>query len=476
MTPDEFRRHGHYLIDWIADYRERLEELPVMASTAPGWVKGQLPATPPQQPEEMSQVFADIDNKIMPGLSHFQHPRFFGYFPATASLDALLGDMMSGGLGTLGLTWQAAPAMAELEEVATDWVRQMLGLSKSWAGSIQEAASTSTLVATLSARERASNYSAERGGIAGEKAPLTAYLSAQAHSSVDKAMLMAGFGRENLRKIETDADYAMKPEALAAAIAADRAAGAKPALIVATCGTTASTAFDPIDRIAEIAEPERIWLHVDAAMAGSAMILPECRKLWQGIERADSLVTNPHKWLGTNFDCSLYYVRDPAHLIRVMSTSPSYLKSIGDGEVRSYRDWGIPLGRRFRALKLWFLIRGTGVAGLQARIRRDLDNAQWLAEQVRATKDWKVVAPVQLQTVCIRHEPAGLVGARLDAHTQDWAEQINRSGLAYLTPAILGERWMVRLSIGSLGTERRHVAETWAAIRRIAEGAEVPAR
>ena len=288
------------------------------------------------------------------------------------------------------------------------------------------------------------------------------YGSAHAHSSVDKAALLAGFGRDNLRHVATDAEHAMRPDALEAAIRADLAAGRKPAAIVASVGTTGVTAIDPVAAIAGLAKAHGLWLHVDAAMAGSAMILPECRGMWAGIEGADSLVFNPHKWLGAAFDCSLYYVRDPQHLVRVMGTNPSFLRTAVDGEVTTYRDWGIPLGRRFRALKLWCLLRAEGVEALQARLRRDLDNARWLAAEVSRTPDWRVVAPAPLQTLCIRHEPPGLSGEALDAHTLAWAEAVNRSGRAYVTPAILDGRWMVRVSIGALPTERADVEAFWA--------------
>jgi aromatic-L-amino-acid decarboxylase len=295
------------------------------------------------------------------------------------------------------------------------------------------------------------------------------YTSGQSHSSVDKAALLAGFGRDNVRHIAHDSDYALRPEALEAAIRDDLAAGRKPCALVGTTGTTTSTAIDPIAAMARIARAHSLWLHVDAAMAGSAMILPECRPMWEGIEGADSLVLNPHKWLGAAFDCSLYYVRDPEHLVRVMSTSPSYLRTAADEKVKNLRDWGLPLGRRFRALKLWFLIREQGVTGLQARLRRDLENAQWLAARVRETPGWSLLAPVPLQTLCVRHEPAGLEGEALDRHTQAWAARINQSGRAYLTPAILDGHWVVRVSIGALLTERVHVEALWQLMRDEAE-------
>lgn len=470
MTPEEFRQHGHQLIDWVADFRAGIANRPVMAQVEPGAIKAQLPASPPQQPETFAQILADLDSLIVPGLSHFQHPRFFGYFPSNSLLDSVLGDYLSTGLSALGLSWQSAPALTEVEEVMTDWIRQMTGLSTAWSGVIQDTASTSTLVALLCARERSSNFSLAHGGLQAETAPLTVYVSKYSHSSVEKAALLAGFGRDNLRVVDVDANFALDPAHLATMIQADRAAGKQPCAIVATTGTTTTTALDPIAACAELAHQEGLWLHVDAALAGSAMILPECRWMWQGIEGADSLVINPHKWLGAAFDCTLYFVRDPEHLVRVMGTNPSYLQSAADNRVKNYRDWGIPLGRRFRALKLWTLIRQQGVTGLQARLRRDLANAQWLAEQVGVRPNWQLLAPVPLQTVCLRHTPPGLEGEALDKHTLAWVDHVNRSGGAYLTPATLEGRWMVRVSIGAHTTEREDVAEAWRLICETAEG------
>lgn len=469
MNPEEFRHAGHQLIDWIADYRARIEEFPVRSKLEPGAVRAQFPVMPPAQSESFDDIFRDLEQLILPGLSHWQHPNFFGYFPGNGELSAVLGDYLSTGLGVLGLSWQSSPALTELEEVVTDWMRQMVGLSEAWSGVIQDTASTCTLVAMLCARERASNYSLSRAGLQGEEKPLVVYVSAHSHSSVEKAVLLAGFGRANLHVIETDDKCALKPEALEAAIQADLQLGLLPCAMVATTGTTTTTALDPIHVIGEIARKHNVWLHVDAAMAGSAMILPECRWMWDGVESADSLVFNPHKWLGAAFDCSLYYVRDAEHLVRVMSTNPSYLQSAVDTRVKNLRDWGIPLGRRFRALKLWCLIREQGVEKLQARLRRDLANAQWLAEQVHAMPNWCVLAPVPLQTICVRHEPAGSDGEALDKHTLDWVERVNSSGGAYLTPAILDGRWMVRVSIGALLTERQHVEALWKLMQREAE-------
>jgi aromatic-L-amino-acid/L-tryptophan decarboxylase len=470
LTPEEFRRHGHQLVDWIADYRQRIESLPVMSTVEPGAIKAKLPAQPPAQAEPFDAVMADLEATILPGLTQWQHPRFYAYFPSNGLLDSVLGDYLSTGLGVLGLSWQACPALTELEEVTTDWFRQMVGLSPAWQGVIQDTASTATLLALICARERSSGYGLSRGGLQEDGPPLIVYASAEAHSSVEKAALLAGFGRANFRRIATDAAFALDPAALARAIAEDIARGAKPCAIVATTGTTASTALDPLAPIAEIAGRHGLWLHVDAAMAGSAMILPECRWMWDGVEAADSLVINPHKWLGVAFDCTLFYVRDPEHLIRVMSTNPSYLQSAADGRVKNYRDWGISLGRRFRALKLWCLIRGEGVEGLQARLRRDIANAQWLKVEVARTPGWRLLAPVPLQTLCLRHEPPGLEGEALDAHTKAWVERLNRSGEAYLTPAVLDGRWMVRVSIGAAATERRHVEALWQAMQRAVAG------
>jgi aromatic-L-amino-acid decarboxylase len=437
-----------------------------MARTEPGAVKAMLPASPPQTAEGFDAILADLDRVVLPNLSIWQHPRFFGYFPANSSLASVLGDYVSTGLGVLGLNWQASPAMTEVEDVVTGWMRQMVGLSDAWSGVIQDTASTSTLVALLCARERTTGHGLARGGLQAEDKPLVVYVSAHSHSSVDKAALLAGFGRENVRLVPHDDAYGMRADALDAAIRADLAAGKTPCAVVATTGTTTTTAVDPVGALAAVANEHGIWLHVDAAMAGSAMILPECRWMWEGIESAHSIVLNPHKWLGAAFDCSIYLVRDPQHLIRVMSTSPSYLQTAADGRVKNYRDWGLPLGRRFRALKLWFLIREQGVTGLQQRLRRDLANAQWFAEQARHARDWRVLAPVHLQTVCVRHEPPGLSGEALDRHTQAWADRLNRSGLTYLTPAVLDGRWMVRVSIGAEATERADVEEVWTAMQQ----------
>ncbi|HEY8210327.1 MAG TPA: pyridoxal-dependent decarboxylase [Myxococcaceae bacterium] len=468
MTPDEFRRAGHAFIDWIADYRTRMESLPVMSQVKPGEIRARFPKEPPQEGAPLEQLLGPLERDVLPGITHWNHPRFFAYFPSNGTLPGVLADLAAAGLGPQCMSWQTSPAATELEEVVLDWLRQMVGLPDAFTGVIQDTASTATLVALLCARERTTDYGQTRGGLQEMKAPLAIYASDQAHSSVEKAALLAGFGRACVRSIESDAEHAMKVDVLAAAMADDAAHSLRPCAVVATCGSTATTAMDPIARIAEVARNAGAWLHVDAAMAGTAMILPECRPLWHGVEAADSLVFNPHKWMGTGFDCSAYYVRDPQHLVRVMSTNPSYLRTAHEGEVKNFRDWGIPLGRRFRALKLWFLLHEQGVKGIQARIRRDLEHARWLKEQVDATSDWQRVAPVQLQTVCLRHLLPGRGADAENVHNQGIAQRVNTSGVAYVTPSVLKGVQMIRVSIGAEETRREHVEQVWAALQQAA--------
>jgi aromatic-L-amino-acid decarboxylase len=470
MTPEEFRAAGHALVDWVADHRLRLDGLPVAARTGPGEVAAALPATAPERPEPFADVLADLDRVVVPGLTQVQSPRYFGWFPSNASPASVLGDLASGGLGALGISWESAPALTETEEVVTGWLRDLTGLSPAWRGAIHDTASTACLVALLAARERAGDHSGAAGGLQSLARPLTVYASEQAHSSVGKAAVLAGFGAANVRHVAVDpATFAMDPAALHAAMAADAAAGRRPAAVVATVGTTATTAVDPVPEIVRVATGHGAWVHVDAAMAGSALLLPEMRWLADGVEGADSLCWNPHKWLGTVIDCSLLYVRDPGSLTRVMATDPSYLRSAADGAVTQYRDWGIPLGRRFRALKLWFHLRLDGVEPIRDRLRRDLANAAWLAGEVAATPGWRLVAPCRLQTVVLRHEPPGLAGDGLDAHTRAWAAAVNDSGAVFVTPAVVGDRWAVRVSIGAEATERPHVEHLWHVLRTTVE-------
>ncbi len=481
MDPEAFREAGHQLIDWIADFRSELDRLPVKSQNRPGEVAAAFPSAPPSDLADFAQILTMLDDVIVPGMTHVQHPRYFGWFPANASLSSVLGDLASSGLGGLGLSWESAPALTEVEEVVTDWMRQLTGLSDAWRGTIHDTASTATLVALLVARERATSLSQNGPGLVGVERSLVVYTTDQAHSSVAKAALLAGYGWDNIRHVDTDPlTSAMLASSLADTMAADVAAGLQPTAVVAGIGTTGVTAFDPVGEIVAVVDDHershpgspRPWVHADAAMAGSGMLLPELRHLWDGVEGADSIVWNPHKWMGTILDCSLFYVRDIAMLERVMSTNPSYLQSSADGAVTQYRDRGIPLGRRFRAMKLWFQLSLEGVEAIRARLRRDLANAAWLAEQVEGADDWELVSPLTLQTVCVRHVTPGLDEAGVDEHNLAWARSLNDSGVAFVSPAQHRGRWMVRISIGAIATDRRHVEDLWHAIRKAADGHE----
>lgn len=470
MQPDEFRRAGHALVEWLATYRERLEDYPVMSRVRPGEVAARLPGAPPEAPTGLENVVADLERVVLPGVTHWNHPGFFAYFPSNTDLSSALADLVAAGLGCQGMSWQTSPACTEVEDVVMDWLRQMVGLPDCFTGVIQDSASSATLCALLCARERASGFAQEGGGLQAQPTPLVVYASDQAHSSVAKAVKLAGIGLANLRLLESDDAGALPAERLEEAVDADLAAGRRPCAVVATVGTTATTAIDPVAALARVAARHGLWLHVDAALAGTAMACPEFRPLWAGVENADSLVFNPHKWLGTGFDLSAYYVRDPGVLTRVMSTDPSYLRTAQDGSVRNLRDWGIPLGRRFRALKLWFVLRDQGVEGIRARIRRDVANARWLAGRVDATPGWERLGPVPLQTVCLRHVPDGLRGdeAALARHNLALAEEVNAGGTAYLTTAEVKGRRVIRVSIGAQATTREHVAALWRTLQATA--------
>ena len=470
MEPDEFRRLGHRLVDWVADYREHVADLPVMSRVEPGEIESLLPPAPPQEPVGLDDIADELDRVVLPGITHWNHPGWFAYFPSNTDLSSVLADLVSSGLGPQCMSWQTSPAGTEVENVVMEWLRQMLDLPTGFSGVIHDSASTATLCALLCARERSTDFAQNRGGLQTGDAPLVVYASDQSHSSIPKAALLAGFGADHLRLLATDDDHALRVDLLEAAVDEDLAAGRRPCAVVAAVGTTATTALDPVATIANVAERHGLWLHVDAALAGTAMICPELRWMWEGVERVDSLVLNPHKWLGAGFDLSAYYVRDPEHLVRVMSTNPSYLRTAQDGLVRNLRDWGVPLGRRFRALKLWFLLREQGVTGLQERIRRDIGNAAWLREQVDAEPEWARLAPAPLQTVCLRHVPPALRGdeAALTRHNLAVVDAVNRQGRSYLTPSLLKGVQMIRVSIGAQATERRHVEEVWRALREAA--------
>lgn len=469
MDHSEFRRLGKELVDWIADYRERMESLPVMSPVRPGEIRARFPADPPSEGGRAKEALAALERDILPGITHWNHPSFLAYFPANTSYASILGDLLAAGLGAQGMSWQTSPAATELEEVVMEWLRKMLGLPEGFAGVIQDTASTATLCALLCARERKSAFSQEHRGLQGGGPPLTVYASDQSHSSIEKGALLAGFGRDHLRLVPTDREHALRLDLLEGAVEKDLGAGRRPCALVAATGTTATTALDPVKGMAELAARHGMWLHVDAAMAGTAMVLPECRWMWEGVERADSVVMNPHKWMGVGFDFSAYFVRDPDLLVRVMSTNPSYLETGRDGEVRNLRDWGIPLGRRFRALKGWLHLLDEGVEGLRARLRRDLENARWLAAQVDAARDWERLAPVPLQTVCLRHIPTDQRDEdRLTAHNLAIAEWLNRSGGCYVTPSVLKGKQMIRVSVGAERTRRAHVEAAWRALREAA--------
>ncbi len=466
MTPDEFRLNARLVIDWIADYLERVEEYPVLSQVAPGEIRAKLPDRPPVSGEPFDTILADIDDIVLPGITHWQSPNFFGYFPANSSGPAILGELLSAGLGIQGMLWATSPAATELETHLMDWLVEMLGLPERFlstsagGGVIQDSASSATLVAILAARERATGFESSHRGTDPD---LVVYTSNQAHSSVEKAARIAGFGTDKLRLVEVDDTYAMDPEALEAAIAADLAAGLKPTAVVATVGTTSSTAIDPVRRIGEIARRHGMWLHVDAALAGTAALLPEMRWLNDGVDLADSYVFNPHKWMLTNFDCSAFFVADRSTLIRSLSVLPEYLRNEASesGKVFDYRDWQIPLGRRFRALKLWFVIRHYGTEGLQAVVREHLRLARAFASWVEADPDFELAAPVSVNLVCFRHVGGDDVNERI-------LETLNRSGDLLMTHTKLDGHYTLRMSIGQTRTEERHVRRAWDLIKQAA--------
>jgi aromatic-L-amino-acid/L-tryptophan decarboxylase len=467
MHPEEFRRHAHELVDWMADYLGGVGDLPVTPAVRPGDVRRRLPASPPAEGEPFGALFDDFRELIVPGMTHWNHPGWFAYFPGNNSPPSILGEMLTSAMGAQCMSWATSPAATELEQTTMDWLRQMLGLPGEFVGVIQDTASTATLVALLSARERATGGAAGRQGLEAGSG-LTVYASREAHSSVDKGVKLAGYGLDRLRRIPGDAAFALDPAALERAIREDVAAGLQPACVVATIGTTSSTAVDPVPAVAAICRRHGIWLHVDAAYAGAAAICPELRGHFAGMESADSIVFNPHKWLLTNFDCTAYYVRDRDALLSTFSLTPEYLRTAHDAEVVNYRDWGIQLGRRFRALKLWFVIRSYGVEGLRAIIRRHVALAAELAGWVDEAADFERVAPVPFGLVCFRYRPGGKSEQELDELNERLLKEVNATRRVFLTHTRLGGRYVIRMVIGQRATERRHVAEAWAIIREAA--------
>jgi len=466
MTPEEFRRYGRAVVDWIADYYENIESYPVLSRVQPGEIRATLPPEPPLHGEPFEDLLKDVSELLLPGITHWQSPNFFAYFPANSSPPAVLGELLSAGLGVQGMLWATSPACTELETHVLDWVADMLALpgkfksDSTGGGVIQDTASSASLCALLAARERATNFDSNQRGLS---ANLVAYTSTQAHSSIEKAVKIAGLGEQNLRLIEVDGNYAMQPGALKIQIEQDRQAGLTPAFVCATVGTTSSNALDPLPEIGQICRDQGLWLHVDAAMAGTAALCPEFRYIQDGLEMADSYCFNPHKWMFTNFDCDCFYVADRADLIQTLSVLPEYLRNQATetGAVIDYRDWHIPLGRRFRALKLWFVIRHYGVEGLCYHIRRHVALAQEFTSWVVAHERFEVVAPAPLNLVCFRH----IAG---DEFNQRLLEDLNQTGDLYLTHTKLNDQYVLRLCIGQTYTEERHVQGAWEKIQHMA--------
>lgn len=467
MTPDEFRRAGHAAVDWVAHYLERVEEYSVLSRVAPGEIRCRLPEHAPETGEPFDAMLRDLDELILPGITHWQSPNFFGYFPANASGPAILGDLISAGLGAQGMLWTTSPAATELETHVLDWLVELMDLPRRFSsateggGVIQDSASSATLVAMLAARERKTGFRSNEDGI---RSTLTAYTSNQAHVLVDKAAGIAGIGRANLRRVAVDENFALLPSDLDRAIAEDVEAGQEPFFVTATVGTTSSTAMDPLGTIGEVCRKYGVWLHVDAAHAGSAAVCPEFRWIHEGLELADSYCFNPHKWLLTNFDCDCFYVADRAAIIRTLSVLPEYLrnKATESGAVFDYRDWQIPLGRRFRALKLWFVLRHYGAEGLRRHIRKGVELAQELVRWIEADGRFELAAPAPLNLVCFRHVAGDEVTERL-------RDELNASGKMFLTHTRLNDRVVLRMAIGGTYTERRHVERAWKLIGEVAE-------
>jgi aromatic-L-amino-acid decarboxylase len=463
MSPEEFRRQGHAVVDWIADYHSRIESFPVSSCVQPGEIRAKLPANAPQQGEAFEQIFSDIDRVVLPGITHWQSPNFYAYFPSNASGPAILGELLSAGLGVQGMLWSTSPACTELETHVLDWLVAMLALperflsSSSGGGVIQDTASSASLCALLAARERTTQFASNRKGCDGR---LIAYCSTQTHSSIEKAMKIAGMGTDNLRQIEVDQDFAMRPDALARQIESDIKAGLIPCFVCATIGTTSSNAIDPVREIGRICRDHNLWLHVDSAMSGTAALCPEFRFIHDGVEFADSYCFNPHKWMFTNFDCDVFYVADRRHLIQTLSVLPEYLRNQAteSGAVIDYRDWQVPLGRRFRSLKLWFVIRHYGIEGLQHHVREHIRLAQQFAGWVRDDSRFELASPAKLNLVCFRL----LAGDNL---TQTLMERLNSSGDLYLTHTKLDGKFTLRFCVGQTNTQARHVERAWQRIQ-----------
>ena len=463
-----FRAEAHRVVDWIADYLETIESRPILPAVSPGDVLSQLPADAPEQGEPFERIFADFERVILPGLVHWQHPNWFAYFASNNSPPSLLGEMLSSGLGVHAMSWVTSPAATELEQATMEWMRRLLGFPEHLKGVIQDTASTATLSAVIAGRDAAWRR-------AGRDADILFYASNEAHSSVLKAARLAGFRPEQIRAVPTDGALAMRPDALAKMMAADVASGRVPAVLVVTVGSTSSAAVDPVRAAGEVARRHGAFFHVDAAWAGSAAIVPEFRAAFDGLELADSVVMNPHKWMGVNFDCSLLFIRDLPAWLETFSLTPEYLKSAHDADVINYRDWGIPLGRRFRALKLWFVLRSEGAEVLRARIREHVRLGELFASWVDADPAFERMAHPSFALVCFRHRPAGLADAALDAHNRVLLDRINATGKVHLIGTVLRGTFVLRMAIGQRNTAERNVREAWNVIQDCVPTQGVPA-
>ncbi len=461
MSAEEFRRHAHRLVDWIAEYLHDNERYPVLSRVQPGDVARQLPAHPPEHGEPFDRVIDDFERTIVPGLTHWNHPGFFAYFAITGSAPGVLGEFLSAALNVQAMLWRTSPAATELEEVALGWLRQLIHLPAAFEGVIYDTASIASLHALAAARE-AAVPDVRREGLAGRALPrMRVYCSEHAHSSIDKAVMTLGLGHESLRKIPADAMFRMDPAALSRAVEEDRRAGRQPLAAVATVGTTSTTSVDPVPAIADVCERERLWLHVDAAYAGVAAMVPGYEHVLHGADRADSLVVNPHKWLFTPFDLSAFFCRRMDVVRRAFSLTPEYLKTAEAGRVRNLMDTGVQLGRRFRALKLWMILRHFGAEGLRARLREHMRLAQMFAEWVKADPEFELLAPAPFSVVCFRARPRNLDEAALDKFNEDLLDRLNASGEVFLSHTKLNGAFTLRLAIGHIRTEERHVRRAW---------------
>ena len=460
MKKEEFRAYAHQVVDWMADYLEEKENYPVTPNVAPKAIFNQIPAFAPEKPESFEVIFKDFKEIIVPGMTHWQHPSFFGYFPANNSEPSVLAEMLMATLGAQCMSWITSPAATELEERVCDWLRDAKGIDSSWKGVIHDTASTATLSAILTAREKATQFQINEKGFTG-KEHFRVYSSSHVHSSIDKALKIAGIGMKNLVRIPVDKNFAMIPEELDLAIQQDLAAGFRPLCVVSALGTTSSTAVDPIVEITQITRKHGIWHHIDAAFAGTALLLPEFQSLIKGHEFADSYVFNPHKWMFTNFDCTILYVREPKFLVNTFSMTPEYLKTNLDDEVNNYRDWGIQLGRRFRALKLWFVIRSYGLEGIREKLRKHLQLAQLAKSWIESMPQLEILAPVNFNTICFRYFDDGITDEKLNNLNESWMNSVNATGKAFFTHTKLDGKFVIRWVIGQADVEEKHIRNAW---------------